>query len=715
MERFFRTLRLKTHLMSDRPEWAARAMVSNPGSFSDCVASLKPPSRYQPPHNHVEVETYIKKVKTDIQALNLNSSVSRRPNGLSTLQTLGKDRSIVIKKADKGSSIVIQDSFAYKGEIMSQLGDRDTYKPLSTDPLGNVQKELKAILDIGLNLGIITEVNYDFLLPSFPRTPVLYTLPKVHKAPINPPGRPIVSGSGSIFQPSAIFLDRLLRTFATSGKSYIKDTTQFLKLLLDFNHDLSSITLVTLDVKSLYTSIPHDMGMEAIRDVLSTSNYSGQEQEFILTLLNFVLTRNYFLFGDLFFEQTKGTAMGSNVAPTYAVIFMNIFEDRHVYQHPLYSRVRMYTRYIDDVFLLWSGDESELLDFITHLNSIIPSIQFSYQYSKKDISFLDVIVSIQDNHFSTDLFSKPTDKNAMLHFNSNHPRHVIRSLPLSQFMRVKRIVSDSSILEKRLMEMYTKFRKRGYPHNILQEHLRKIQNMSRISLLEPSAQRTNNKLDRIPFVSEFAPWSGQVKNILHKHWSILKHSFPEIFDKYPLMSYRKGKTSSSFLTRSDIGPTNISIQQTISDSPNPGTYPCLNCAQCHNITKGSFFTHPDTGRKYRIPGYFTCLSSYIVYLIKCPCGKAYVGQTTQRLKDRISHHKSSIRTSKTDLPVPAHFVAQGHQVNQLKVQVIDWVPRPRLGGNRSELLKRKELKWINVLNTIAPRGMNIEFDINSPT
>lgn len=112
--------------------------------------------------------------------------------------------------------------------------------------------------------------------------------------------------------------------------------------------------LVTIDVVSLYTSIEHQKGIEAVRGLLSTSDYSIQQQNFVMELLEIVLYENFFLFRDQFFIQKRGTAMGSNVAPPYANCYMSDFEERFVYINPLYCKhaINM-QRFIDDIFCVW--------------------------------------------------------------------------------------------------------------------------------------------------------------------------------------------------------------------------------------------------------------------------------------------------------------------------------------------------------------------------
>lgn len=119
----------------------------------------------------------------------------------------------------------------------------------------------------------------------------------------------------------------------------------------------------------------------------------------------------------------------------------------------------------------------------------------------------------------------------------------------------------------------------------------------------------------------------------------------------------------------------ISLKLTLT-TKRRGTYLCLHCAQCSAVTKGETFTHPRSGKKYPIRDFFTCDSNYVVYLIKCLCGLAYVGETTQRVKYRMCRHKSMIHQKELLLLIPAHFDVHNHTVSQMHFQVIERIPLP---------------------------------------
>ncbi|CAJ0933278.1 unnamed protein product [Ranitomeya imitator] len=137
--------------------------------------------------------------------------------------------------------------------------------------------------------------------------------------------------------------------------------------------------------------------------------------------------------------------MGSNVAPPYAVAYMAAFEEDYVFNHPLFQQhSKIWHRFIDDIFCIWDGPVETFLLFDTHINNIWPELKFTLQYSMENISFLDNLVYKNiEGTLSIDLYIKTTDRNSLLQFTSFHPPAVKKSIPISQFQRVERIVTDS--------------------------------------------------------------------------------------------------------------------------------------------------------------------------------------------------------------------------------------------------------------------------------
>ena len=101
---------------------------------------FKPKSQWMPPKaSNPKPDKYIEKTMAEepeerTPRPNLSKNEER------ILQELGKSKDLVIKKADKGSCIVIQDRSAYAAEGKAHLADTSTYKPLDSDPTASIPK-----------------------------------------------------------------------------------------------------------------------------------------------------------------------------------------------------------------------------------------------------------------------------------------------------------------------------------------------------------------------------------------------------------------------------------------------------------------------------------------------------------------------------------------------------------------------------------------------
>ena len=166
---------------------------------------------------------------------NLSSNHRRAPHNLKG------NNNIVIKPADKGGSIVIMDKENYMKETCTQLHDGRLYKKIDNDPTLTLTNKLKLLISEqqpNLQNDVLK------LIPSHPRPAAFYTIPKVHRLPnlvvstctssnhdsfiieaqrlnINPPGRPIVSGIGTLTEYVSAFVDRELQPLLANIPSYI--------------------------------------------------------------------------------------------------------------------------------------------------------------------------------------------------------------------------------------------------------------------------------------------------------------------------------------------------------------------------------------------------------------------------------------------------------------------------------------------------------------
>ena len=93
-------------------------------------------------------------------------------------------------------------------------------------------------------------------------------LPKIHKQLENVPGPPFISNCGTPTEKVSEFLDYHLKLTLNFAKSYIKDTSDFLKKMNELGKLPEHAILITTDVVGLFPSTPHADGLEAISNKL---------------------------------------------------------------------------------------------------------------------------------------------------------------------------------------------------------------------------------------------------------------------------------------------------------------------------------------------------------------------------------------------------------------------------------------------------------------
>ena len=185
--------------------------------------------------------------------------------------------------------------------------------------------------------------------------------------------------------------------------SYIKDTTNFLLKLKSVGKVPLGSLLVTLDVCSLCTNIPHAEGIEACRELSNIRVVQEPPTEGINKLTSLILTKNNFCFNDKHYIQLKGMAMCTCMGPLYANIFMDNLKRRML--ATLDAVPSTWWRYIDNIFAIWPHGEKRLAQFHEKINYVHASIKFTAERSSKSVLFLNAKVLVDDEgYLTTDLY-----------------------------------------------------------------------------------------------------------------------------------------------------------------------------------------------------------------------------------------------------------------------------------------------------------------------
>lgn len=169
----------------------------------------------------------------------------------------------------------------------------------------------------------------------------------MHKNASKAPGRPVISGNKFLASRIGEYVDFFLQPLVVNTKSYIKDIKQVINNL-ETLHLPTGAYLVT----SLYNDISHNNGLQAVEFYLqSGDDIPHTQKQFILYLIDFDMSHNYFWFDSQFYLQVKGVL---NFEPGLANLFMARWDDDTIYGRH-WPALLIYKRYIDDVLFVWNG------------------------------------------------------------------------------------------------------------------------------------------------------------------------------------------------------------------------------------------------------------------------------------------------------------------------------------------------------------------------
>lgn len=138
---------------------------------------------------------------------------------------------------------------------------------------------------------------------------------------------------GSLTEPLSQFIDLFANKFVSGLPSFLGDTADILNTIKQLKYEQAD-TRLTFDVQSLCTCIPNEIGLDALIQYLN--KHPGgilPPNDFLFTLSEIILTINFFRFLDSYL-QSRGAAMGSAFAPSYACLVMGQWEEKYIH-YPL--------------------------------------------------------------------------------------------------------------------------------------------------------------------------------------------------------------------------------------------------------------------------------------------------------------------------------------------------------------------------------------------
>ena len=397
-----------------------------------------------PPSDNVQLEEALERFGNEIGKLYSSHSNGRgsRPTNLdaqqlNVIQQLRHNDEITVCEADKNlGPCTIERSTYIERALEDHLLDEKTYRRLTEEEasihLKKVQYQVESLVLRAGKEGLASaELKYlNRALKLVHRLPQFYLLMKIHKTPWKT--RPVVSTCGSLCYFLGKWVDYHLQPVAKLVPTYIRDSEELMTKLKQLGRLDPRAKLFTTDAVSMYTNIDTDHALQQLKvafDRLKDKLSPDFPADLVLEALSIIMKNNVFQFGDTFWLQLNGTAMGTPPACTWATIYYGVHESvcllANFGQNLLYCG-----RFIDDMLGIWIPDDNNPNAWEEFKNSLpFGLLEWETSELSTSVDFLDLTISIgSDRRIQFQTYQKPMNLYLYIPYGSAHAPGVLRSL-----------------------------------------------------------------------------------------------------------------------------------------------------------------------------------------------------------------------------------------------------------------------------------------------
>lgn len=406
------------------------------------------------------------------------------------LENFLKNNDVIVKPSDKNAGLCIMNYNDYVTEVKRQLNDIHSYRPSTRAEYDIKMFECKDKAH-HVSSWLFKCKKIKTIIPAIHKPANFYILPKVHKSFTTfPVGRPISSTLHVINRGVSMLLYKVLQPLCLHIDNLILDSPHLLLLLQNLKLDPQrKYIIITADITSMYLELPINICkknciafFEKYKHVTKFPIEMNAKK--LKTLLDLSLDYSFVEFQNEIFYQTKGIQMGNCASVSVANITAGI-ELQNIWR----KEIIFNGRFIDD--LLAIADVTEITtNYDVFISEMLQHnfLKFSYEFSTHSVNFLDMTIKLNEcNNILTTIFQKPMNKHQFVHYDSNHPKHLLKSLPYSCGLRIIRTCSETHMQQKELENLMKKFQNRGYPLSILENTRKKLETIDRKTLLIPKS------------------------------------------------------------------------------------------------------------------------------------------------------------------------------------------------------------------------------------
>jgi hypothetical protein len=318
------------------------------------------------------------------------------------------------------------------------------------------------------------------------RVPQIYGIYKVHKEVKKT--RPVISSVNSLPELFSKHVDYWLKKVVGELlPTYIKDAEHLMRSLNEtFPNGLPpGAKLFSVDAVGMYSNIDTDHGVDVMTRWLTQHNETlpaSMPIDFILASLEEIMRNNIFQFGNTYWRQIRGCAMGTSSAVNYACLYVGLLEVRRLL--PRYkNNLLFFKRFIDDGIGVWIDTPDEPLAWQSFLNCLNNwgTLKWTCDGHVDDLIFLDLRISItplRQIHYKT--YQKEQNLYLYIPPTSAHPKNMLFGLVYGR-LRAYRLqnTSDADYIKMAVL-LARRLCARGYS----------------LTMLMPAFQKASNRLTK---------------------------------------------------------------------------------------------------------------------------------------------------------------------------------------------------------------------------
>ena len=272
------------------------------------------------------------------------------------------------------------------------------------------------------------------------------------------------------------------------------------------------------------------------------------------------MRNNIFQFGDTYWLQLNGTAMGVSPSCVYATLYFAVHESNIIKKFP---ELALYKRFIDDILGIWipqsTNDTARWKLFQKEINNF-GKLTWEFSERTTEINFLDLTIKLHSNNgkITTRIFEKNENLYLYLPATSCHPFNNLKGLIFGMVYRTIRLTSNQHDQAIELQNLVRRLTARGYQQsfliNIINQTYHKIKNKTVLDSTPDEELNFNEVCFFHSYYHPNNPTSSQLQHLFQEYMMRPKGMYKLLPD---LLNHRKAKLCVNRMIIANHRPPNL--------------------------------------------------------------------------------------------------------------------------------------------------------------